>query len=135
MDSEKLVYPRGWTRNKVHYFRIKVPVDLRDHYNKIEIKKSLDTRDKKKAKKQINKLSVQYDDEFESIRHSRQLQAVAQTYFSDGLQQVEKIDDKLTEQVTTSWLRESLEYDELFRTDANGLFTITRIHFHPPARI
>jgi integrase len=121
LENLQLDYPRGWTRNGLHYFRIKIPVDLRDHYNAIEIKKSLGTKDAKQAKKLINKLSVRYDDEFDSIRRSRQLQTVAQAYLSDDLHEVEKIDDKFIELITTSWLRESLEYDEVFRTDANGL--------------
>lgn len=126
MDSKKkarpkLDYPRGWTRNNVHYFRIKIPVDLRDRYNKKEIKVSLKTEDTKQAIKKINKLSDRYDSEFDSIRDRRQLQAVAQAYFSDDLHDIEKIDDKFIELITTSWLRESLEYDEVFRTDAHGL--------------
>ena len=121
LEKEELNHPRGWTRGGVHYFRIKVPVDLREHYKKIEIKKSLGTKDARQAKKLINKLSVRYDAEFDSLRRRSQAPVAILAGWTEDLHELERIDDRLIELVTTSWLRESLEFDEIFRTDPNGL--------------
>lgn len=84
----------------VYYFRKKIPLDLRDHYGKAEIKFSLKTKDHKTAAEKARVEAVKLDQEFEGIRR-RQMAAPVQTLSRHEI-----------DRLTTLWLHETLKDDE-----------------------
>jgi uncharacterized protein DUF6538 len=59
-------------RGAVYYFRVKIPVDLIDHYGtKREIIESLRTKDAKEALRLVRARSEQQEQEFDRIRAGR----------------------------------------------------------------
>src|SRR5215467_6160822 len=80
-------------RGAVYYFRVKIPVDLIDHYGKREIIESLRTKDAKEALRLVRARSEQQEQEFDRIRAGRgvveltdaQIQALADEHYSGML--------------------------------------------------
>lgn len=55
-------------RNGHYYLRVRVPVDLVDHFKKNEIKRSLKTKDSKEAKARLQLELLKVEEEFQKLR-------------------------------------------------------------------
>ena len=67
-------HTRLWRRGATYYFRAKVPQDLLKHYSpKLEIKFSLDTKDRADTVRRVRLEAVKLDQEFEAIRNAASL--------------------------------------------------------------
>jgi len=53
------------------YFRMPVPTELHPYYHKKEIKKSLRTKDRRRAEKMVVYLTEQYREQFEKLREPK----------------------------------------------------------------
>lgn len=102
--------PRLLCRDGTYYFRAKIPTDLLPFYEpQREIKFSLKTKDKQKAWQLAQIESLRLDAEFARRRNPGSEQ------YGD-LQLVTQIDDTFIQSVCTTYLKDVLDTDVLFRT-------------------
>lgn len=73
LDSDMQYQTRQHKRGSTYYFRVKIPVDLRRHYDgRQEIKYSLGTKDHREAARLVRQHSARLDQEFEALRGASQ---------------------------------------------------------------
>lgn len=92
-----------------YYFRIRIPIDIKWVYGKSEIKKSLQTRDQRVAKRRALELTEHYTKEFEAARARHKIAREGPKMALDASQEsIQAICDQ--------WRYQALTGDEQFRT-------------------